>query len=123
MAVDQSEVERRTKETVERYIELTQTWDNEAALEMWAPDGVLRDPEPVGEFNGRLELEAHYRSRPAERPFDFEVTALHVDGHDAILEVKGHDRRPDVLGADFEFADLFTVNDDGTIARIIGYHR
>jgi limonene-1,2-epoxide hydrolase len=120
---DRPDVERRTRQTVERYLHLTEVWENEAMLAMWAEDGVLDDPEPIGEFRGIRELATHYRSRPAVRPFDMEVLAVHVDGRHAIVEFRGDARRELGLGDDFQFASVFTVDDDGKIAAIVGYRR
>jgi hypothetical protein len=111
----------RTRQTVERYIELTRAWDNEAMLAMWADDGVLKlVPAALGEFHGKEEIAGHYRERPTERPFDFDVDHVHVDGETGIVEVRVHATE---VTAELQVADVFKVDGQGRISSITGYHR
>jgi hypothetical protein len=118
---DDSVTASRTRATIDRYIELTRMWDSEALLALWAEDGVLRlAPASLGEFAGWDALASHYRSRPTERPFEFEVASIHVDTNSAVVVVTGQDK---ATGANFEVADIFTIDAAGRIKAVVGYYR
>jgi hypothetical protein len=118
---DETVHEFPTRQTLERYNELSTAWDIDGLIDMWAEDGVLKlVPLALGEFHGRDEIESHYRSRPITRPWELNVDRIMVDGPHAYFEVSGHII---ATGDEFHVVDHVIVTPDGKLQSVTGFIR
>ena len=112
----------QVRRAIETYAETFQKGDREAWLANFAEDAVHMDPATAPPNIGREAIGRFWDNtvQLAER-FEFDVHDVIVAGDEGVLVFTMRAHAADGGGIQFRIVDVFTIDDDGRIARQKAY--